>query len=309
MQIRFVSYASNGVEQAGYCLNPADLMPGADTEIISLDAFFASQGLPASTSLTDAIAAFPDLAERLLAAGADPAGTRVRASDVHLLAPIPRPKKNVFCVGRNYKAHVKEASEARAKEAKIPEHPQYFSKPPTTVVGPVDDVPLHEGLTEALDYEVELGIIIGKRGVNIPREQVFDHIFGYTVINDVTARDLQKRHDRWFKGKGLDGSCPMGPWIVPAGDIPDPDALEVRLSVNGEIRQNASVGEMIFDIRELVSVLSQGITLEPGDIIATGTPSGVGFAMKPPRLLADGDVMELEIPNVGRIRNTVRAGM
>ncbi len=309
MSIKYVTFAANGATQVGVCINESASAPTDTTEIISLGRFFEANGLSPHASMIEAIGAFPDLTDRLIAKGSGLDGDRFAASKVTLMSPIPRPAKNVFCVGRNYKAHVKEASEARGKAANLPEHPQYFSKPPTTVVGPFDDVPLHETLTEALDYEVELGLIIGKPGVNIARDQVFEHIFGYTVINDVTARDLQRRHDRWFKGKGLDGSCPMGPWIVPAQEIPDPEQLRVRLSVNGERRQDASVSEMIFDITELVSVLSMGITLEPGDIIASGTPSGVGFAMKPPQLLGDGDVMELEIPGVGLIRNTVRAGL
>jgi len=296
--MKFVTFSSEGLTQPGVCID-GDV-------VISLTEFLSGEGLGDGATLIDLIAAGPALLAKIAAAGAELPGARFALGDVHLLAPIPRPAKNVFCVGRNYKAHVAEASAARGKQANLPEHPQYFSKPPTAVIGPYDDVPLHDGLTEALDYEAELGVVIGKKGVNIPREAVFDHIFGYTVINDVTARDLQKRHDRWFKGKGLDGSCPMGPWIVTADEIADPTTLEVSLTVNGDLRQKALVNEMIFDIPEIVSVLSQGLTLEPGDVIATGTPSGVGFAMKPPCLLADGDVMEVTVAGVGTLRNTVR---
>lgn len=238
---------------------------------------------------------------------AAPAGIPLR--DVALKAPIPRPLKNIFCVGRNYKEHVAEAASALKKETVLPTSPHFFSKPPTTVVGPGDDVPLHEKWTASLDYEVELAVVIGKPGRNIPRERVFEHIFGYTVLNDVTGRDLQRRHGQWFKGKGLDGSCPMGPWIVTASDVAAPGNLDLWLTVNGEERQRSNTGMMIFDIAEIVSVLSQGLTLEAGDIIATGTPSGVGFAMEPPGTLRDGDVVVAGVEGIGEIRNVVRAGI
>lgn len=227
-------------------------------------------------------------------------------AEVRLLAPIPRPLKNVFCVGRNYREHVVEGARVHGKEVKIPEYPQYFSKPPLAVIGPVDDIPWDGEVTRKLDYEVELGLVIGRTGRNIPRERALDYVFGYTVINDITGRDLQRRHDQWFKGKGLDGSCPMGPWIVTADEIVDPQNLDVRLHVNGELRQNSNTSMMIFDLPEIISQLSQGLTLEAGDIIATGTPSGVGFAMDPPRLLGDGDLVETEVVGIGTLRNRVR---
>ena len=229
----------------------------------------------------------------------------VDLANVTVLAPIPRPRKNVFCVGRNYKEHVEEAARARGAQVQLPEYVQFFSKPPTTVIGPYDDIPWESSLTQQLDYEVELGIVIGRKGKNISRDDALSHIFGYTVINDITARDLQKRHGQWFKGKSLDGSCPMGPFIVHASAIPDPQALEVRLTVNGEIRQQAPTSMMIFDVREIIHQLSAGLTLEPGDIIATGTPSGVGFAMTPSGVLKDGDIVVAEVPGVGLLRNRV----
>ena len=231
----------------------------------------------------------------------------VRAlADVELLAPIPQPRKNVFCVGRNYKEHIDEAARARGNAPKVPEFPQYFTKPPTAVIGPFDDIPWDAAVTQKLDYEVELGVVIGRKGINISRERALDHVFGYTVINDITGRDLQRRHDQWFKGKGLDGSCPIGPWIVTADEVQDPQALDIWLTVNGERRQSSNTRMMIFDLREIISQLSQGLTLEPGDMIATGTPSGVGFAMDPPRLLGDGDMVVAEVQGVGRIANRVR---
>lgn len=232
-------------------------------------------------------------------------GSICKISDVTLLAPIPRPNKNVFCVGRNYVDHVTEGYRARDTETKLPEFPQFFTKPPTAVIAHGDLIPNHAGVTEKLDYEVELGMIIGRRGRDIPENRAFDYIFGYTIINDVTGRDLQRRHDQWFKGKALDGSCPMGPVVVRRADIPDAQALDIELMVNGEVRQRSNTKHMIFSIPRIISDLSHGLTLEPGDIIATGTPSGVGYAMEPPRFLKSGDVVTCRIEGIGTLENSV----
>lgn len=222
-----------------------------------------------------------------------------------LLAPIPKPRKNVFCVGRNYVEHVTEGYRARGAETKLPEFPQFFTKPQTAVIGAGASIPLHAGVTGKLDYEVELGIIIGRRGTNITEAAALDHIFGFTIINDITARDLQRRHDQWFKGKALDGSCPMGPWVVLREEISNPQSLDIVLRVNGEVRQQSNTARMIFPISRIISELSQGLTLEPGDIIATGTPSGVGYAMDPPNFLKAGDVVSCEIEGIGTLENRV----
>jgi len=221
--------------------------------------------------------------------------------EVKLLAPIPRPLKNVFCVGRNYVDHVAEGYRARGAEVKLPEAPQFFTKPPTAVIGPDADFVIDTKVSTKFDYEVELGVIIGPTGRDIPAGKAFDHVFGYTVINDVTARDLQRRHDQWFKGKGLDRSCPMGPWIVTKDEIPDPTELELTLTVNGQERQRAKVSQMIFNIPKIIESLSAGLTLEAGDVIATGTPSGVGFAMDPPQFLKPGDQVVCEITRIGKL--------
>jgi 2-keto-4-pentenoate hydratase/2-oxohepta-3-ene-1,7-dioic acid hydratase in catechol pathway len=220
--------------------------------------------------------------------------------------PIPRPAKNVFCVGRNYVEHVAEGYRARGTEMKLPEFPQFFTKPQTAIIGPGDDIPYDPQVTQKLDYEVELGVVIGKRGKNIPKDRALGHVFGYTIINDVTGRDLQRRHEQWFKGKALDGSCPMGPHIVHASSIKDPQALDIKLRVNGEQRQSSNTKLMIFDLKTIIEQLSLGLTLEPGDVIATGTPSGVGFAMNPPGLLKGGDVVEAEVEGIGILKNAVR---
>jgi 2-keto-4-pentenoate hydratase/2-oxohepta-3-ene-1,7-dioic acid hydratase in catechol pathway len=238
---------------------------------------------------------------------AHPVATHAVA-DIRWLAPIPRPAKNIFCVGRNYAAHVKEGAAAYNREAKLPEVPMFFTKAPTTVRGPFDDVPRHEGLTQQLDWEAELAVIIGRRGRDIRRDDALSHVFGYSVLNDVTARDLQQRHGQWFKGKSLDGSCPMGPVIVTADEFGDPQAKRVSLRINGVTKQDASTADMIFPVATIIEWLSRGLTLEPGDIIATGTPEGVGMGRTPQEWLQAGDVIETEVEGIGVMRNTVREG-
>lgn len=232
----------------------------------------------------------------------------VPAARARLLAPIPRPTKNVYCVGRNYLDHVAEGDRTRGIVTQAPpEHPQFFSKPAHTVIGPGDTIPSHAGVTAALDYEVELALIIGKAGVDIPAERAFEHVFGYTILNDVTGRDLQRRHGQWLKGKGLDRCCPTGPWIVTRDALATPPDLRISLTVNGETRQDSRTSMLIFDIPTVIRILSQGLTLEPGDIIATGTPAGVGYAMQPPRLLKPGDRIAATIEGIGTLENSVVA--
>ena len=217
---------------------------------------------------------------------------------VRLLAPIAAPPRNVFCLGRNYADHAAE------RGAAVPEHPVYFTKPATSVVGPGDPV-VHHAVTQELDYEVELAVVLGTGGRDIPRADALGHVFGYTVINDVTARDLQKRHNQWFKGKSLDTFCPMGPVLVTADEIPDPQALAVTLRVNGQTRQSSNTSKMIFPVAECIEVLSRALTLVPGDVIATGTPDGVGAATG--SFLKAGDRMEAEVEGIGVLANRVVA--
>jgi 2-keto-4-pentenoate hydratase/2-oxohepta-3-ene-1,7-dioic acid hydratase in catechol pathway len=224
---------------------------------------------------------------------------------LRLLAPIPVPIRNVFCVGRNYLDHVKEGYATAGKEAKLPEVPQFFTKATGAVNSPEGDVRLDSQLTRLFDYEVELAVVIGRGGRDIPVGSAVEHVFGYTVANDFTARDLQRRHEQWFKGKSLDGSCPLGPCIVDRAEIGDPATLELSLSVNGEERQRGRVAQMIFDIPTIIAALSAGLTLEPGDIISTGTPSGVGYAMNPPRALKGGDLVVARIDRIGELRNRI----
>ncbi len=231
----------------------------------------------------------------------------VNAADITLVAPIPKPLKNVFCVGSNYRAHVTEASRAQAKEDKTPKLPVFFTKPPTAVVGPDAQVQLNPVVSEKMDYEVELAVIFGSTGTNISQADAIDYIFGFSIINDVTARDLQRAHGGQFlKGKGLDTTCPFGPHIITIDELPNFDNLRISLSVNGETRQDGNTRDMIFSIPRLVESLSEGLTLEPGDILATGTPSGVGYAMDPPHWLQDGDVVTCMIEGVGELTNTIQ---
>ncbi|MFY4774285.1 fumarylacetoacetate hydrolase family protein [Metabacillus sp. RGM 3146] len=222
--------------------------------------------------------------------------------DVKLLSPIPRPKKNIFCVGKNYRDHAIEMG----SEADIPEYPMLFSKAPTAIIGPEELIDPHTHITQELDYEGELAVIIEKRGKQIAEEEAMDYVFGYTVLNDVTARNLQRNHKQFLLGKSLDTSCPMGPYIVHKSVIADPYALMVETKVNGEVRQSGKTRDMIFSIEHIISVISQGTTLEPGDIIATGTPSGVGSGFKPPRFLKSGDEVEISITSVGKLKNKIK---
>ncbi|MDL5140800.1 fumarylacetoacetate hydrolase family protein [Bacillus atrophaeus] len=220
-------------------------------------------------------------------------------SDVKLHAPIPKPSKNVMCIGKNYKDHAIEMG----SEADIPEYPMVFTKSPTTVTGHGDVINCHSQVTAQLDYEGELAVVIGKSGTHISKEEAYDHIFGYTIINDVTARDLQKKHKQFFIGKSLDSTCPMGPVLVHKSLIPDPQCLQVETRVNGELRQSGSTSDMVFSIAELIETLSKGMTLEAGDIIATGTPSGVGKGFTPPKFLQAGDSIDITIEPIGTLSN------
>ena len=240
-----------------------------------------------------------------LAAAMAAGSNRVQLSQVELLAPIPRPRKNIVCLGWNYFDHAKESAAVGGRTAEIPEHPVVFTKSVTSMNGPYADIPAQHEVTQQLDWEVELGIIIGAGGRGIAESRALDHVFGYTVINDISARDVQFRHKQYFLGKSLDGACPMGPCIVTPDEIADPQNLQLRSWVNGELKQNANTRDMIFSVARTIAILSRGMTLEPGDIIATGTPAGVGFARSPPEFMKAGDVVECEVAGVGRIKNRI----
>ncbi|MDQ5853363.1 MAG: fumarylacetoacetate hydrolase family protein [Chloroflexota bacterium] len=222
-----------------------------------------------------------------------------------MLAPIPRPRKNVVCLGMNYAEHARESMRAKGLPEKLPEYPVFFTKAVTSINDPDGPIPYDENITQQLDWEVELAFVLGTGGKNIRREDAMQHVWGYTIVNDVSARDLQNNHQQFFKGKSLDGSCPMGPCIVTADEVPNPAELGLRLRVNSQTMQDSTVADLIFDIPTIIEVLSRGQTLEPGDIVATGTPSGVGMGRTPPEYLKVGDVVEAEIDRIGVLRNRV----
>ena len=263
---------------------------GQAIELFDLD---GARGAQALVELAAAGAALPAVSERVPLAGAA------------LLAPLPQPRRNLFCVGRNYHAHAKELRESvfKANTQAVDGWPIVFTKVPESVIGPGAAVRLPgAAISSQIDYEAELAVVIGRGGRNISRADALRHVYGYTIVNDVTARDVQMRHSQWDLGKSFDTFCPMGPWLVTA-DAMDGSDTRVRCWVNGELRQDASTRDLIFDIPTLIETCSRGITLLPGDIIATGTPAGVGMGMTPPRWLQPGDVVRIEIDGIGVLEN------
>jgi 2-keto-4-pentenoate hydratase/2-oxohepta-3-ene-1,7-dioic acid hydratase in catechol pathway len=242
---------------------------------------------------------------------AEPKGNAIALSTVKLKAPVPLPLRNIMCVGKNYHEHAKEfsasgfdSSSTGAADA-IPTAPIIFTKVPQCVIGPDEPIRYPIGVSEQLDYEAELAVIVGTGGRGIAKADAMQHVWGYTIVNDVTARDLQARHKQWFLGKSMDTFAPMGPWAVTADEV-DLATAGIRCWVNGELRQDAKIADLIFDIPTLIATISAGITLMPGDIIATGTPAGVGIGFDPPRYLAPGDRVTIEISKLGRLSNELR---
>jgi 2-keto-4-pentenoate hydratase/2-oxohepta-3-ene-1,7-dioic acid hydratase in catechol pathway len=265
----------------------------------------AALGLPRDMAAFIALGE-PGLAE---ARRAEASGEgRVPLAQVRLMAPIPKPARNIFCVGKNYREHAQELQTAGLKgggaEA-IPELPIFFTKATSSVIGPGEPIPAWLDPTNTTDYEGELAVVIGPGGRGIARMEAMRHVYGYTIVNDVTSRALQRRHQQWFLGKSLDGFCPMGPAIITADEVPDVATLRVQTRVNGERRQDAPVSGLIFDIPTLIETLARTMTLVPGDVIATGTPAGVGMGFKPPRFLKKGDVVTISIDPIGTLENPV----
>jgi 2-keto-4-pentenoate hydratase/2-oxohepta-3-ene-1,7-dioic acid hydratase in catechol pathway len=262
-----------------------------DAQSVQLFDIDGSQGALALIGL----AVLPGFSETVPLAGAQ------------LLAPLPQPRRNIFCVGRNYHAHAKELRDSVFKDnaQAVDAWPIVFTKVPQCVVGPHDEVRLPgRSVSAQIDYEAELAIVIGTGGKNISRANAMRHVWGYTIVNDVTARDVQMRHGQWDLGKSFDSFCPMGPWLVTADELDGTDT-RVRCWVNGELRQDARTTDLIFDLPSLIETCSRGITLLPGDVIATGTPAGVGMGMSPPRWLQHGDVVRIEIDGIGVLENRV----
>lgn len=244
------------------------------------------------------VIAEPALLQRLVASAA----AALPLSQVSLRAPLPRPARNIFCVGRNYHEHANELAGSIFQGSTVDEWPIIFSKVPESVVGPFAAVTLPTDVSSDIDYEAEIAVVIGRQGRNISRENAMAHVFGLTIVNDVTARDVQMRHKQWLLGKSFDTFCPMGPWIVTIDEL-DVGNLDIRCLVNGEARQSSNTRAMIFDIPAIIEHCSRGITLYPGDVIATGTPAGVGMGMNPPRYLKDGDIVRIEVDGIGHIEN------
>ncbi len=229
----------------------------------------------------------------------------VDRKNVKLHSPIPRPRQNIICLGLNYLDHVSETTGESQEQVKLPRSPVVFTKAANSMNGPYSDIEIDTAVSAKMDWEAELGVIIGKSGLGISQENAMQHVFGYTVINDVTARDRQKWHKQFYIGKSYKGCCPMGPVIVTADEIDDPHSLQLRSWVNGDLKQESNTRHQIFKIANVISVLSQGMELEAGDIIATGTPSGVGYARTPPEFLMPGDIVECEVENIGKISNKI----
>ncbi len=244
--------------------------------------------------------------EGLVLGELDEAGGLVRGQgrEVRVLAPLPELHRNILCIGKNYRAHVNEIR-ATAIGGEAPEAPVVFTKATTALTGPGSEVPAHSGVTSELDYEGEVAVVVGRGGKGISKKDAWNHVFGLTLINDITGRDLQRRHRQFFLGKSLDGCAPMGPLVVPRQALPPVDQITLTTRVNGELRQEGNLSDLIFDIPTLIESLSAGMTLMPGDIIATGTPAGVGAGFDPPRFLAPGDVVEVASPVLGRLVSTV----
>lgn len=229
----------------------------------------------------------------------NPAHFKYSFNDIEWLAPIPRTTKNIICVGKNYNEHAKEMGAAEA-----PEDIVVFTKAPTAIAADEQTLPIHANVTSQLDYEGELAVVIGKKGKDIPKNLAFDYVFGYTIANDITARDLQGKHKQFFLGKSLDGSCPMGPYLVTKDELPNPQNLTVVTKVNDEVRQNGTTLDMMHTVEDLIVEISRLVTLEPGDVILTGTPAGVGKGMNPPQYLKAGDVVKVSIEGIGTLVNS-----
>lgn len=293
----FVTYVESGQEKTG-------VLNQAKTRVFSLNSILGDLGY----SMLDLIALEETPLNTIRSFLNNHPGNvndSLAISDLKILAPIPRLNRNVICLGLNYSDHVKESVSIIGPK-KDPEQPVFFTKSSTYVIGPDAEIDSHPEVTNELDYEVELAVVIGKKGTNIAIEQAMDYIYGYTILNDITARDVQRRHGQWMKGKSLDSFTAMGPYLVHASAIENPGELDILSRVNGELRQNSNTRFFIFDLSRIISELSLGFTLMPGDVISTRTPSGVGMGFNPPRYLKSGDVVECTIEGIGTLKNVVK---
>jgi 2-keto-4-pentenoate hydratase/2-oxohepta-3-ene-1,7-dioic acid hydratase in catechol pathway len=306
--MRLLMFQNGGERRLG------TLAPGGGDRVVDVAELARATGSPAPPmdllALIDEGPAGIERLRALLAKLDSSAGEPVLRplAGLELLAPLDPPRGNVLAVGRNYQKHAEEGARAQGTEVKPP---TFFTKAITSIAGPNDEIRIDPAVSDKIDWEVELGVIVGLPGINISRADALGHVFGYTVINDVSARDIQNGWGgQFFKGKSLDGSCPSGPWVVTPDEIADPQSLRLRLLVNGEVKQDASTADMIYPVDEIIRWLSIGMTLQPGRLIATGTPEGVGFARQPPEFLKPGDLMETEVEGVGKLSNRcVAAGV
>ncbi|HEY8889128.1 MAG TPA: fumarylacetoacetate hydrolase family protein [Clostridium sp.] len=295
--MKLVTYINESEEKVGIIIGE---------KVIPINDIFNSIGKNNVSSMIQLIEEFDDsTSDKVQAAINRNDFDGILLNSVKLLAPIPNPKRNIFCLGKNYVEHAKEIKMTKITDTGIPDFPIYFTKVASPAIGNGDSIKFSYDVTTQVDYEVELAIVIGKEGRNIKPEKVEEYIFGYTIVNDVSARDLQGKHTQWFKGKSLDTFCPMGPYIVHKNEIKFPVELNIQCRINGELRQNSNTKSLIFDIPYIISDLSKGLTLKPGDIICSGTPSGVGMGFVPPKVLKNGDVVECYIENIGKLVNKV----
>lgn len=293
----FLTYNYNKKTETG-------LMDNDKNNIIPLKNIFNKLDLDFHGDLNSLIDIFnKDLFEQISEIIKNWDGKLIPLDDVKLCAPIPYPKRNLICLGKNYLDHAKETMGLKGSEDNIPKYPIYFNKSANPAIGDGDIILNHRDITNMIDYEVELAIVIGKDGINIPKEDAEDYIFGYTIVNDISARNIQRKHGQWFKGKSLETFCPMGPFLVHKSQIPFPVELNLICKINSEIRQDSNTKNLIFDIPYIISDLSKGMYLRKGDIIATGTPSGVGLGFKPFKFLKSGDLIECTIEKIGTLSN------
>lgn len=292
--MKYLRFLHNGAEDFGILKN--------ENEIIPFKKIFRED---APNSFIEFVENYWSKYDKILS-DLDSSVVGIKLDEVKVKSPIKEPKRGVICLGKNYRDHVKEVPSTMDLKKGVPEYPIYFFKMVNEPVGPEENISLHKNLTSEVDYEVELALIIGKEGKDIPPEKAEEYIFGYTILNDISIRNLQTKHIQWFRGKGLDNTCPIGPYIVHKEDIKFPVELDIKCYVNGELRQNSNTREFIFDIPYIISDLSKGTTLKPGDIISTGTPAGVGMGFKPGKFLKAGDEVKCYIEKIGEITNFVK---
>jgi 2-keto-4-pentenoate hydratase/2-oxohepta-3-ene-1,7-dioic acid hydratase in catechol pathway len=295
--MKFIYYLEKNEKKVGILKN--------QDSILDISEFYSSKGLEKPKNINELLDGWDEFILEGLKKFISENVATSNLADVKILAPIEYPKRNLLCLGKNYLDHAKETVGLNGSEDNIPKFPIYFSKIANPAIGDGDTILSHKEITEMIDYEVELGIIIGKDGIDIKPEEAEDYIFGYTIVNDISARNIQRKHGQWFKGKCLETFCPMGPVIVHKSDIPFPVELDIKCSINNELRQNSNTKMLIFDIPTIISDLSKGMYLRKGDIIITGTPSGVGLGFKPFKFLKPGDKVVCEIEKIGTLTNIV----